>query len=227
MSFFFMIEFSFYGVNFGTGYTLIYGYYAEWFQNLLRFVTMGACERGWGDRVHKVPEAYVYFLAHFHGTRDYFECHELLEEHWKAESDLRLKGLWHGLIQVAVSIYHERRGNMAGARKMMMMAIERVTAEEPGRAGLDKELLLERLEARLLNIQRRVVGEAIPYQDMELPIIDHELLRKAQDVCEEWGVEWNRASPLDELELIHRHTRRDRSDVIEERRKRLAERNKG
>lgn len=177
--------------------------------------------------VHQVPEAYVHFLAHFHGTRDYFECHELLEEHWKTESEPRLKGLWHGLIQVAVSIYHERRGNLAGARKMMGMAIERLAAEEPGQAGLDKELLLQQLKVRQSIVERRLSGEAIPYTDMELPVTDHELLRQAQDVCGDWGVEWNRSSPMDDMELIHRHTRRDRSDVIEERRKRLSERDKG
>ena len=28
-------------------------------------------------------QAYIDYLVHFHGDRDYFECHELLEEHWK------------------------------------------------------------------------------------------------------------------------------------------------
>lgn len=29
------------------------------------------------------PTAYIKYLFHFHTDRDYFECHELLEEHWK------------------------------------------------------------------------------------------------------------------------------------------------
>lgn len=31
------------------------------------------------------PEAYVAFLHEFHTTRDYFECHEILEEYWKED----------------------------------------------------------------------------------------------------------------------------------------------
>ncbi|MEH7501602.1 DUF309 domain-containing protein, partial [Neobacillus drentensis] len=27
------------------------------------------------------PTEYIQFLAHFHGDRDYFECHELLEDY--------------------------------------------------------------------------------------------------------------------------------------------------
>ena len=29
------------------------------------------------------PEAYTDYLCYFHGARDYFECHEVMEEYWK------------------------------------------------------------------------------------------------------------------------------------------------
>ncbi|PAD68333.1 hypothetical protein CHH83_14265, partial [Bacillus sp. 7586-K] len=30
-------------------------------------------------------QEYIDFLVHFHCDRDYFECHEILEEHWKKD----------------------------------------------------------------------------------------------------------------------------------------------
>lgn len=42
------------------------------------------------------PEAYIEYLAEFHGSRDYFECHELLEEHWK--KTLRENGNYIGSV---------------------------------------------------------------------------------------------------------------------------------
>lgn len=51
------------------------------------------------------PKAYIEYLVHFHSDRDYFECHEILEEHWK--QDGRNKG-WLVLIQTAVAFYHYR-----------------------------------------------------------------------------------------------------------------------
>jgi len=30
------------------------------------------------------PEPYLEYLIQFHAERDYFECHEILEEYWKS-----------------------------------------------------------------------------------------------------------------------------------------------
>ena len=42
------------------------------------------------------PEAYIEYLMYFHGNRDYFECHEVLEEYWKEVSPrtFMLKNDW-------------------------------------------------------------------------------------------------------------------------------------
>ncbi|KPC99353.1 hypothetical protein LR69_02339 [Geobacillus sp. BCO2] len=65
------------------------------------------------------PNAYIEYLVHFHSDRDYFECHEILEEHWK--QDGRNKG-WLVLIQMAVAFYHYRRGNTSGALRLIRRA---------------------------------------------------------------------------------------------------------
>ena len=43
--------------------------------------------------VGEYPEAFISYLIEFHATRDYFECHELLEEYWKAHPGDPLAGL--------------------------------------------------------------------------------------------------------------------------------------
>ncbi|WP_260405419.1 DUF309 domain-containing protein, partial [Paenibacillus sp. 598K] len=63
------------------------------------------------------PDDYIQYLIEFHVTRDYFECHELLEEYWKEQpGDDPFYDTWVGLIQIAVSQYHHRRSNHRGAR---------------------------------------------------------------------------------------------------------------
>lgn len=166
-------------------------------------------------------EAYVAFLAHFHGTRDYFECHELLEEHWKKEPDPQLKEIWHGLIQVAVALYHQRRGNTAGALKMLEQAARRLKAARPELAGLGREELSALLDARLEELRSRGKETAV-FHDMSLPVEDERLLQAAKERCSSWGHEWGRASPLTEEALVHRHKLRDRTGIIEERMSRLA-----
>ncbi len=65
------------------------------------------------------PKAYVAFLHEFHTTRDYFECHEILEEFWKEDPPDQRKKYWVGLIQLAVALYHQRRGNGKGAKRLI------------------------------------------------------------------------------------------------------------
>lgn len=58
---------------------------------------------------------------------DYFECHELLEDLWRpAEGTVR--DLLQGLIQIAVSLHHESRGNTTGARTLYERGRKRLTS---------------------------------------------------------------------------------------------------
>lgn len=176
--------------------------------------------------MREYAEAYVAFLVHFHGTRDYFECHELLEEHWKQEADPALRDVWHGLIQVAVALYHERRGNRAGALKMMGMALRRLAHADMRLAGLEKDRLLVQLRERIAELEgdgeSGDKNEAISFRDMALPVADSELLESARRLCADWGYVWGRPSPLEDTELIERHRLRDRNEVMEERARQLA-----
>lgn len=66
---------------------------------------------------------FIQFLYDFNHTRDYFECHESLEELWLEEAK---DPLYQGLLQVAVALYHHRNENFSGATKLMRSALEKL-----------------------------------------------------------------------------------------------------
>lgn len=160
------------------------------------------------------PKEYIEYLIHFHAHRDYFECHEILEEFWKSVPTPKRQKVWVGLIQIAVSLYHHRRHNYQGALKMLQSALAILQAEKKAvtKLGLDYAALLERLEQQQNRLQAKKA-----YTSINLPISDPQLLQQCQKICQEEQLHWSKPSNLKDIELIDRHTRRDRSDVIEER----------
>lgn len=160
------------------------------------------------------PKEYIQFLAHFHGDRDYFECHEILEEYWKKNDVKNKNSIWVGLILLAVSAYHHRRNNFNGAKRTLEKAITifKTQPESVIKLGLDPHLLQDILTSRLSNItnQQR-------YISFNLPIWDQALLDLCRRYCKQNGFVWGMNSDLTNEHLVHRHILRDRTSVIEER----------
>jgi predicted metal-dependent hydrolase len=157
------------------------------------------------------PQEYLDYLIYFHAERDYFECHEVLEEYWK-EQDMKKK-VWVGLIQVAVSLYHHRRDNFTGALKMMKGAYTILSKEKDEliKLGIHYEQLLDQLIKKINDIKN---GQS--YQSMNLPL-EADILRQCEKMCQQQGLSWGKASDLTNEYLLHKHTLRDRSEVIKER----------
>ncbi|MEK3881358.1 DUF309 domain-containing protein [Paenibacillus sp. PL2-23] len=158
------------------------------------------------------PDAYIAYLVEFHATRDYFECHELLEEYWKNHADDGLGDLWVGLIQTAVGQYHERRGNRRGAAKMYRQAAAKLSDLPLEAFGIDSFSLLRQLEERLAVCQSEP-GER-PYEDMEITLTDEKLRALCEAACKERGLVWGASSSQIAEEIVHRHLTRDRSEVV-------------
>ncbi|MFP7297782.1 DUF309 domain-containing protein [Neobacillus niacini] len=167
------------------------------------------------------PKEYIQFLVHFNGTRDYFECHEILEEYWKESNDYQKDSIWVGLILLSVSRYHHRRENFSGAQRTLKKAINilsmhanRITA-----LGLDVQVLIPSLSHLLKNVEN-MEG----YQSINLPVIEPILLQACMERCESLGCTWGKGSNLEDKSIVHRHKLRDRTVVIEERMKALRNR---
>lgn len=173
-----------------------------------------------GYYMTKYPASYIQYLTHFHGDRDYFECHEILEEYWKATDTGNKKSIWVALILLAVSTYHHRRNNFPGALRTLTKAAEIFSdaREATSRLGIDPELLTETLAKRKNDLLNKV-----PYTSFNLPLNDIELKRLCHEECKHNGFTWGKNSDLQNADLIHRHSTRDRSDVISDRRMALEE----
>ncbi|AEI40202.1 DUF309 domain-containing protein [Paenibacillus mucilaginosus] len=83
---------------------------------------------------------YVLFVYYFNIARDYFECHEVMEELWLEEGR---NPLYQGLLQVAVGLYHYRNGNANGAVKLMSAALEKLEGHPDVTLGIDLKKLRE------------------------------------------------------------------------------------
>lgn len=84
---------------------------------------------------------YVMFLYYFNVERDYFECHEVMEELWLEEGRAPV---WQGLLQIAVGLYHHHNGNTGGAVKLFTQALEKLDAgEQEDQLGIDLRKLIE------------------------------------------------------------------------------------
>ncbi|MEH7380851.1 DUF309 domain-containing protein [Bacillus sp. JJ1533] len=164
------------------------------------------------------PQALIKYLIYFHCDRDYFECHEVLEDHWKEDPVHERKLYWVGLIQIAVSLYHYRRKNTAGASKMMKSALTICKKQrfELSQLGFHVDELIELLQKKLHDIDN-----GTPYESINLPLTDKTLLSTCISKATQSGKSWGKTSDLSNEKLIHKHTIRDRSETIAERQKQL------
>ncbi|WP_010172996.1 DUF309 domain-containing protein [Bacillus coahuilensis] len=160
------------------------------------------------------PGEYIEYLIHFHSDRDYFECHEILEEYWKENDKGNKHSIWVAFIQLAVSQYHFRRNNFIGAERMLSNSIKIFlkNKDKIKDLGIDEVELEKLLNENLSQIQRQQ-----SYNSIAIPLIDEALVIQCQAICTEKGQRFNTISDLENSEIVERHRLRDRSDVIKTR----------
>ena len=71
----------------------------------------------------------------------YFECHEYLEDLWRASSGPE-RAFYHGLVQAAAGLYHFEKGNVHGARTLLGRAIAKLDPYAPAYREVDVAALL-------------------------------------------------------------------------------------
>ena len=127
---------------------------------------------------------FIDYCAHF-TLGDFFECHEVAEEYWKMLGPGDKEHALVGYIQLAAGLYHERRGNTRGAQKLSTSA-KRIlmNADDVFFAYVDREQLLRHKLAMTDELQSLVTARIA-----ELPKLDAHF-------------------------IMHKHTLRDRSEVI-------------
>lgn len=114
---------------------------------------------------------YVQFVYYFNIPRDYFECHEVMEELWLEEGR---DPLYQGLLQVAVGLYHYRNGNIGGAVKLFTAAVEKLQGFPALTLGIDLGKLVEESKQYLSKLER-VEEEPFAFYDLDIRVMDPEL----------------------------------------------------
>lgn len=160
------------------------------------------------------PQPYIDFLVHFHADRDYFECHEILEEYWKEVDEKNKQSILVGFILLAVANYHHRRNNFSGAKRTLTKALHIFTRHQeqlPAFGYVPHEFI------HFLNDCLTGIEMGKPYKSIHLPLHNEQLLTFCIRRAEQKGLPWGQDSDLTNEDLIHRHIRRDRRMIVLER----------
>ncbi|MCR8643908.1 DUF309 domain-containing protein [Paenibacillus sp. N1-5-1-14] len=120
----------------------------------------------------------IRFLYEFNKTRDYYECHDVMEELWLEEGR---KPLYQGLLQVAVGLYHHGNGNVSGAIKLLRAAIEKLEPYADYILGIHLELLVQDASRYLHKLEGIDTAPFMPY-DLDIHIVHPELLQAVEDL---------------------------------------------
>lgn len=149
-----------------------------------------------------LPRLYISFLYEFHCTRDYFECHEILEALWRGKTNpLDKNHLYVGLLQIAVIAYHWRRGNFKGAQKLLPQCIQRIHDHQ----SLLQEHGIDPLHClQLLKGIQQDVETLKPYKDFNLPLTPN-ATNYMQKYCFLKQTQWIQQTDWNDEKLIHRH----------------------
>lgn len=118
-------------------------------------------------------ERYLAFISYFNSDRDYFECHEVMEELWLEEGR---HPLLQGLLQVAVGLHHWSNDNYSGAAKLTEAGLAKLSAYADIALGLDLAQLRRDMAATLALLAERPIDA--PFRAFELVVLDEQLVRE-------------------------------------------------
>lgn len=156
---------------------------------------------------------YSDYLAYFNGNRDFFECHEVLEEYWKDIAPGDKDHVLVGLVQLATGMYHWRRNNTIGALRILQKAQSNLKQQQtsPFLAVLDLNDLQQQIAHTLKAIQQQH-----PFKQFDIIIQDAHLQQAVQQKMAELT--------LPDAHYLHnKHMLRDRSELLITRAKKIAQ----
>jgi len=97
--------------------------------------------------------------------REFFTCHELLEEIWLEETEEE-KPFYQGIIQVAAAFHHYLNGNLTGTLSLLRQGAEKLRRCPPDSHGLDLGGFLAALNPWLDHL-----ASSLPTDHLPLPTI--------------------------------------------------------
>ena len=155
---------------------------------------------------------YIEYCTYFNGNRDYFECHEVLEAYWKEIAPGERNHPLVGYIQVATGMYHWRRENYSGAERILTKALSIFNSFEnsPFVEKIQFAQFIKHVSESLQLVQQKCA-----FKPFEIEITDEALQQLVAKRI-------NTLSVGDYDFIVHKHTLRDRSNIISARAEKLA-----
>ncbi|UJF25700.1 DUF309 domain-containing protein [Planococcus sp. 107-1] len=147
---------------------------------------------------------FIEFIIHFNYEEDYFECHEVGEEYWKAVAPKDKTHPLTGWIQLAVGMYHWRRSNYPGALRSFIRSRVKLTNAGVWTEGFDEQQLIDCLTHAI-----DAVTERKPFAPFKVAITSKEL----ENAVSAYRQQHPNAAQ-DPYYLMHKHRLRDRSSII-------------
>jgi uncharacterized protein len=126
---------------------------------------------------------YIEYLYYFNVERDYYECHEVMEEYWLREGKNRLL---QSLLQVAVGLYHFRNGNISGAIKLFKQSLDKKDEKWTGPLSINLSKLYEEVTVYFEQLQR-YNEQPFTFYDLTIEITDP-ILEQLVATCTPEGV---------------------------------------
>ena len=126
---------------------------------------------------------YIEYLYYFNVERDYYECHEVMEEYWLREGKNRLL---QSLLQVAVGLYHFRNGNISGAIKLFKQSLDKKDDKWTGTLSIHLSKLYEEVAVYFDKLQR-YHEQPFTFYDLTIEITDP-ILEHLVATCRPEGV---------------------------------------
>lgn len=102
--------------------------------------------------------------------RQFYECHETLEELWIEETD-PVRHLYQGIIKIGVGFHHALRGNYRGATIVMAGGIDLLQPFRPCCMGIDIEALQEAAKRALAELERLGPDRISEFDQALIPMI--------------------------------------------------------
>lgn len=102
---------------------------------------------------------------HLFNEREFFDCHEVLEDAWNLQSEPE-KQLTQGILQIAVGFYHFLRGNKVGTIKLFKRGIPRVKPFEEQACSVELSEFIKVVEEDL-----KLLEEGADDSQIQIPVI--------------------------------------------------------
>jgi hypothetical protein len=121
--------------------------------------------------------------------RQYFECHETLEELWQEEQG-QVRDLYKGLIQIAAAFVHITRGNHTGARRLLATGAGYLEPyRERGAMGFHVDDIVRDARAALDTVNALGPGRVQEFDLSRAPVFsfDESVLADAARRWQAWG----------------------------------------